>query len=176
MDKNVYIVGFMGTGKTTVGKLLAKRLNRKFIEMDEEIEKRENKKIVDIFSSYGESYFRKVEKEVLKEIAGRNNLVVSCGGGIVIDRENLQILKTTGIPICLEASVEVIYERTKNYTHRPLLNVADPKKKIEELLVYRAPFYQQISLRVDTSGLNPSQVVDKIMEILKDDKKITSST
>ncbi|MCD6583472.1 MAG: shikimate kinase [Candidatus Omnitrophica bacterium] len=175
MDKNIYIVGFMGTGKTTVGKLLAKRLNREFIEMDEEIEKKENKKIVDIFSLYGESYFRKVVKEVLKEIAERKNLVVSCGGGIVIDRENLQILKATGIPVCLEASVEVIYERTKRHTHRPLLNVADPRKKIEELLAYRSSFYHQVPLRVDTSGLNPSQVVDKIMEILKDDKKITPS-
>jgi shikimate kinase len=167
-NRNIYLIGFMGTGKTTVGKLLAKNLRRPFVEMDEEIEKREGKKIVEIFSLYGESYFRKLEKEVLIQIAKENNLVVSCGGGLVCDEENLQILKSTGIVFLLEASPEVIYARTKHYAHRPLLNVENPRQRIEQLLKVRLPFYRQAHYSLDTSTFSPEQVVAKITQILED--------
>ncbi|MCK4809744.1 MAG: shikimate kinase [Candidatus Omnitrophica bacterium] len=166
-DKNVYLIGFMGTGKTVAGKLLADRLGRSFVEMDEEIERREGKKIVDIFSQRGEDYFRKVEKLVLKEIAGKNNLVVSCGGGVVIDPENLKILKETGIVVRLDADCGVIYERTKKHTHRPLLNVADPQAKIKEILDKRERFYRQAHHSIDTSFIPVNRVVEKIVEILE---------
>ncbi|OQX80783.1 MAG: shikimate kinase [Candidatus Omnitrophica bacterium 4484_70.1] len=170
MDKkNIYLVGFMGTGKTTVGKILAKKLKKEFIEMDEEIEKREGKKIVDIFRLFGEPYFRKVEKEVLKEIASCFNLVVSCGGGVVVDRENLRILKESGIVICLKAKPSIIYERTKKTEERPLLNVPKPLKKIKELLAKRAPFYAKADYSVDTSTLTPEEVSEKVIEILKNE-------
>lgn len=174
--KNIYLVGFMGTGKTTVGKLLSQSLNKRFVETDELIEKREGKKIVDIFAHYGEPYFRKVEKEVLKEVANQSDLVVSCGGGIVIDEENVRLLKTTGVMICLTADVECIYERTKKYTHRPLLNVDDPIKRIKELLLKREPFYKKADYFVDTSPLSCEEVVKKIVEILKDAQIIPNSS
>jgi len=167
--KNIYLVGFMGTGKTSVGKILAKKLKKEFVEMDEEIEKREGKKIVDIFRLFGEPYFRKVEKEVLKEIASCFNLVVSCGGGVVVDEENLKILKETGVVICLKAKPSVIYERTKKTKERPLLNVPEPLKKIKELLAKRAPFYAKADYSVDTSTLAPEEVSEKVIEILKNE-------
>ncbi len=166
-DKNVYLIGFMGTGKTVAGKLLAERLGRSFVEMDEEIERREGKKIVDLFSLRGEDYFRKVEKWVLKDMAKKNNLVVSCGGGVVIDPENLKILKETGIVVRLDADYGVIYERTKKHTHRPLLNVADPQAKIKEILDKREPFYRQAHHNIDTSLISVNRVVEKIVEILE---------
>ena len=169
MNKNIYLVGFMGTGKTTVGKILAKKLNREFVEMDEEIEKREGKKIVDIFRLFGEPYFRKVEKEILKEIASCSNLVVSCGGGVIVDEENLKILKETGIVICLKAKPSIIYERTKKTKERPLLNVPDPLKKIKELLARRAPFYAKADYFVNTSTLTPEEVSEEIIKILKNE-------
>ena len=173
-ERNIYLVGFMGTGKTTVGKILAKKLKKEFVEMDEEIEKKEGRKIVDIFRLFGESYFRKVEKKVLKEIASCSNLVVSCGGGVVVDEENLKILKKTGIIICLKAIPSVIYERTKKTKERPLLNVPDPLKKIKELLAKRAPFYAKADYFVNTSTLTPEEVSEEIIKILKNEG-ITSS-
>lgn len=174
MNKNIYLVGFMGTGKTTVGKILAEKLGREFVEMDEEIEKEEGKKIVDIFRQNGESYFRKIEKEVLKRIASCFNLVVSCGGGVIVDKENLKILKETGVVICLKAKPSIIYERTKKTKERPLLNVPDPLKKIKELLAKRAPFYAKADYFVDTSTLTPEEVSEEIIKILKNEG-ITSS-
>jgi len=169
MNKNIYLVGFMGTGKTTVGKILAEKLGREFIEMDEEIEKKEGKKIVDIFRQKGESYFRKIEKEVLKRIASCFSLVVSCGGGVVVDRENLKILKESGIVICLKAKPSIIYERTKKTKERPLLNVPDPLKKIKELLARRAPFYAKADYFVDTTPFTPEEVSEEIIKILKNE-------
>lgn len=177
MIRNIYLIGFMGTGKTTVGKLLARNLGRVFIEMDEEIEKKENKKIVEIFSLYGENYFREKEKELLKEIAKKKELVVSCGGGIVIDKENREILKSTGIVFWLVASPQVIYQRTQGTSHRPLLNVDNPQRRIEELLCKRILFYQQTGhYSLDTSHLSPQEVVRKIIEILENEEKVSPSS
>ncbi|MCM8774268.1 MAG: shikimate kinase [Candidatus Omnitrophica bacterium] len=163
---NIYLVGFMGTGKTIVGKLLSHRLKKQFIEMDEFIEQREKMSILKIFSQRGEGYFRKVEKEVLKEIANKNDCVVSCGGGVVIDNENMEILKRTGLVICLSADSETIYERTAKDKNRPLLNVDNPKKRIEELLKIREPFYRKSHIFIDTTNISPEEVVDKIVKVL----------
>ncbi len=168
MDRNIYLVGFMGTGKTTVGKLLAVSLKKKFLEMDEAIEQRDGRSIADIFSGKGEAYFRKIEKDILKEISQNKNLVVSCGGGVVMDKENLDILNRTGVTICLQAGAEIIYGRVRNEKMRPLLNVSDPQAKIEELLTLREPFYRQVRLRLDTGRSSPSQVVEEITRILAD--------
>ena len=164
---NLYLVGFMGTGKTTVGEILSGQLRREFVETDRLIEEKEGLDIPGIFSIKGEAYFRKVEREVLRELASRDNLVVSCGGGIVINKENVVLLKKTGVVVCLEASPSVIYERTKSYKHRPLLNVEDPLKRIRELLKERELFYREAHLFVDTSGLSPQEVAEEIMRKLR---------
>ncbi|MFH1505309.1 MAG: shikimate kinase [Candidatus Omnitrophota bacterium] len=164
--KNVYIVGFMGTGKTVVGKLLAQRFSKEFVEMDQMIEAKEGMSIVDIFAEKGESYFRRLETEVLKEISLKQGSIVSCGGGLVCNEENLTLLKKAGVVFCLKASSATIYQRIKKHGHRPLLNVEDPLKKIEELLAKRACYYNKADYSIDTEGIEPPEVVSRIATIL----------
>jgi len=164
--KNIYLVGFMGVGKTAVGKILAKRLKLQFIEMDEVIEKEENKPITEIFSTQGEPYFRKLESSLLKKISAKTDNIVSCGGGLICNEENLKILKETGIVFNLTASPEIIYERTKKYSHRPLLNVDNPIKKIDELIRKRNPYYSKAHHTIDTTEISASEVAEKIIDLL----------
>lgn len=164
--KNIILVGFMGTGKTAVGKELAKKLKMKFIDMDDIIKKREGMKISDIFEQKGEPYFRDVEKEVAREVSKQSNLVIAAGGGAVIDKENIKNLKSNGIMICLNASPDKILERTKRYAHRPLLNVPEPSKRVWELLAKRAQYYARADYQIDTTNLTIDEVVQKILKII----------
>ncbi|MDD5692455.1 MAG: shikimate kinase [Candidatus Omnitrophica bacterium] len=159
---NIYLVGFMGTGKTSVGRLLAKKKKFNFVDLDELIEFRERRRIVDIFAKEGEPYFRKVEKKALKEVAGQKKFVVACGGGIVLDKENIRIMKESGIMVCLTASPKEILKRVAANTGRPLLNVKDPARRIEVLLKMRAPYYMQADKTIDTTRLSVKEVVEKI--------------
>ncbi len=165
--KNIAMVGFMGTGKTTIACMLAERFHAEFVDIDELIEVKQQKRIVDIFAEKGEEFFRKIEKELVAEISSQQNKIISCGGGVVLDADNISNLKQNGILICLQASPEVIIERTKKYGHRPLLNVSNPQEKIRELLNVREIYYAKADYTVDTSDLNKMQVVDKIENWLK---------
>ncbi len=165
--KNIILVGFMGTGKTAVGKALARRFKMEFVDMDDLIEEREGMKIPDIFASKGEPYFRKVEKEVAKEASARSSLVIAAGGGVVIDEENVKNLRSSGVMVCLTATADKIFDRIKASTRRPLLNVSDPKEKISELLAKRAAYYTRADHRIDTSRLSVEEVVDKIFNIVQ---------
>jgi shikimate kinase len=167
MASNIYIVGFMGTGKTVVGKEVARQLNLRFVDLDSIIEQKEKKAISRIFAEDGEPAFRKIEKQALKEISAGKDSVISCGGGIVLDKENIRIMKETGAMVCLSARPEVIIARTRRYKHRPLLNVENPEKRIKELLEFRAPFYAQSDQTVDTSDLSVAQVVKRVMEYVR---------
>ncbi|UCG35357.1 MAG: shikimate kinase [Candidatus Omnitrophota bacterium] len=164
--KNIYLVGFMGTGKTAVGKILSKKLGKEFVEMEELIEQREGRAIVDIFKTPGEDHFRKLEKELLLELSQKADLVISCGGGLICNEENLGTLKSTGTVFNLKTSAQKIYERTKKYTHRPLLNVVDPVEQIEELLKKREPFYSRAHYTVESQEQTPQEVADAIINIL----------
>jgi len=163
--KNIYLVGFMGTGKTAVGKALTKKKKLQFVDLDELIELKEKRTVSDIFAKEGEPYFRRVEKQVLKKVSKEKNFVVACGGGIVLDKDNIKIMKETGIIICLTTKPEVILKRTSGYLHRPLLNVRDPKKQIELLLKLRAPYYAQADKTIDTSKISVKEVVEKIAKV-----------
>ena len=165
--KNIYLVGFMGTGKTAIGKELAEREKRQFADLDELIAEREKRSIPEIFAQSGEPYFRDLEKNILEELSRKTSCVVSCGGGIVINPDNIRRMKETGIIICLTASVDVILARTSKFTNRPLLNVADPKEKIAALLKERAPFYCQADMTIDTSKISVKESADKISDYLK---------
>lgn len=158
----------MGTGKTAVGKLLAKEMGLKYISTDELIEDRERRSINDIFKKSGERYFRRVEKEAVKKVAELDKFIIDAGGGVVLNEENVQNLKRNGKIVCLAASSDAILERTKRYYHRPLLNVANPKAKIEELLKLRAPFYGQADFCIDTTGLSVEQVAQEIKSKVED--------
>jgi len=155
----------MGTGKSSVARELAKKKKWRFLDLDELIELRQKRIISDIFAQEGEPYFRKIEKQALKEAAKEEKFVVACGGGIVIKPENIKIMKETGIVVCLTATPEEILKRISTQTHRPLLNVANPKKQIEFLLKIRAPLYAQADKTIDTSKLSVKEVVEKILKV-----------
>lgn len=164
--KNIYLVGFMGTGKTAVGKLLASCLKKEFVEMDEVIEKEQRKKIVDIFAQDGEEHFRNLERQLLETLSQKEDLVVSCGGGVVCKDENLSLLKKTGVVFTLNANEQTIYQRIKSEKHRPLLNVDNPLGKITELLNKRRQYYIKADYVIDTDNLTVKEVIDKIVNIL----------
>lgn len=163
--RNIVLVGFMGTGKSVVGKKLATKLNRDFVELDSEIEKKEKMPIKDIFKKKGELYFRSVEKEAVKEAARRDNIVISVGGGAIVDEENFKNLKDNGIIICLKALPDTILKRTKSLKTRPLLNVPNPKKRVEDLLSERAPYYKKADHCINTDNLSVEQIAEKIKEL-----------
>jgi shikimate kinase len=162
---NIYLVGFMATGKTAVGRELAKKKKWQFVDLDELIELREKRTIADIFAKEGEPYFRQLEKRLLKEVAVEKKFVIACGGGIVIDKDNIKIMKNTGIIICLSASPEAILKRATGYAHRPLLNVREPREQIDLLLKMRAPYYALADKTIDTSGISIKEVVHKIIKL-----------
>ncbi len=157
----------MGTGKTIVGKEVARRLGMKFVDMDDVIEEKEGCSISEIFAQKGEQYFRKVESEVARRLSQQEGLVIATGGGVVLDAGNLDALQSSGIGVCLTASPEVIYERVKHETHRPLLMNDDPLGKIKSLLEYRAPFYARVNHKLDTSELPVDAVVERIVDLVK---------
>lgn len=164
---NIVLVGFMGTGKTAVAKALSKSLKMEYVSMDDIIRKKEAKSINEIFSQDGEPYFRKVEKEVAEDLSKRNNVIIDAGGGVVLNEENVKNLKKNGKIVCLNATPDVIYERTKKRSHRPLLNVADPRKKITELLNFRAPYYGKADMQIDTSQKGINEVCQEIIKLTK---------
>ncbi len=170
MKKNIALVGFMGSGKTTVAILLAKKLKRCLVSTDDLIVQKQKCAIADIFAVKGEPYFRALEKEIIAKISQKKNLVIDCGGGIVLQEENVANLKRNGVIVYLKASVDVLHERTKNETHRPLLCVNDPKSKIKDLLFVREPFYQKADYIIDTSTKTASDVADDIARLLDHDQ------
>ena len=143
MKENIALIGLMGSGKTTIGRELAKALEMKFIDIDSIITTRENRNIVDIFNDEGEEYFRKLERTIIDEESKKNNIVISTGGGVIIDNSNIKNLRKTSYVIYLDSSLECIYERVKNGKKRPLLNdIDDLYKKIEELYEQRNWLYK----------------------------------
>ncbi|MFH1776706.1 MAG: RNase adapter RapZ [Candidatus Omnitrophota bacterium] len=162
---NIVLVGFMGTGKTAVAQKIADILKMYYLDVDNLIEEREQRKIVDIFAASGEEYFRKVERAIVSDISKKENLVAACGGGVVLNKANMDNLHRNGIIICLSARPEIILERTADYRHRPLLNVADPLKQVKQLLEKRARYYAQADVTIDTSDLSIDQVIEQILAI-----------
>lgn len=164
MFKNVILTGFMGAGKTSVGTRLAKDIGYAFVDIDELIEADQKITIAEIFSTFGEPYFRDAETRIIRQTLENDNQVVSTGGGAVIRDENRKLFKESGITICLLARPEVIYGRIKHETHRPLLHVPDPLSRIRELLTAREDYYRQADLVIDTSGKTVDQVINEIRE------------
>lgn len=156
----------MGTGKTSVGRALAKEKGWNFVDLDELIELKQQRRIVDIFTQEGEPYFRKIEKKFLKQVSTQKKFVVACGGGVVLDKANIKTMKETGVLICLCANCDEILKRVSSNTLRPILNVAKPRERIELLLKMRAPYYMQADITIDTSRSSIKQVVGKISKIL----------
>ncbi len=158
MDKlhNLVLIGFMGTGKSVLGRRVAALARRPFADMDTEIEQRAGKPIPRIFSEDGEAAFRKMESALAAEWGGTlEGTVISCGGGVVLREDNLRALGANGVLVCLTARPEIILERTSRARNRPLLETQDREQKIRDLLAARAPLYARIPNQLDTSDLDP---------------------
>lgn len=164
---NIILTGFMGTGKSAVGRKLAKRLDMEYLDTDELIEERERSSIHHIFDEKGESYFRKVESAMVREVSRLDRYVISTGGGVALKDENIKALKRNGFIICLTANPEIILKRTERTQDRPLLDESDPGKRIKELLRIRQAHYEKVDFSVDTSNLPLEEVVWKIEEVLR---------
>jgi shikimate kinase len=160
---NLALIGFMGTGKTTVGRLVAEQLGFEFLDTDELIQSRAGRTIADIFAKDGEPAFRALEKQVVQELSPREKTVISTGGGLPTNPENLDALKSFALVICLWASPEKIWERVRHQSHRPLLHDADPQKKIRELLAVREPFYKQADVLINTDLRSVREATQQIV-------------
>jgi len=166
--KNLVLVGFMGSGKTSAGKLAAQRLGLKFLDMDEMIEQRHNQKISQIFQMKGEAFFRQQERALVRELASQQDRVIATGGGIVLDPNNVRNFSSNGVVICCWVDANVAHERTKNAKHRPLLgDEADRLPRIEALLRDRESLYKVIPNRIDTSAMSVEQQADEIVRIYR---------
>jgi shikimate kinase len=148
--RNLALIGFMGSGKSTVGRLVADALHFTFLDTDQVIQARAGKTISEIFAQDGEPAFRIWEHRVVEELTRRAKTVISTGGGLPIGEGNLASLKTHALVVCLWASPEALYERVRGHNHRPLLNEPDPLAKIRELLAVREPYYRQADVLVNT--------------------------
>ena len=165
--KNIALTGFMAVGKTVVCRKLARRLGWRLVDIDRAIEQEQGRKVPEIFEREGETYFRKLEKRKLGEVLSEENQVIATGGGVVVDDENLSLLKQKSFLVCLTASPETLLRRSGSGNDRPLLKGADRRKRIEELLERRKERYAQAHLCVDTESRSVNEVVDKILEAVR---------
>jgi shikimate kinase len=170
MKTNVALIGFMGAGKTAVGQMLAEKLDKKLIELDSLIELKAGKSIAQIFQEDGEIAFRQLEIEVAKEVAAGKNQVIACGGGIVLNKINIDRLKEEGIIVYLTASPERILQRvSSDNSVRPLLKKGNKALTIRELLEFRQPFYERAAdIKIDTSKLDIEDTAELIIARLKE--------
>ncbi len=166
--KNIVLIGFMGTGKTSLGRRLARRLGREFVDTDVEIENITGKTVARIFARDGETRFRSEEALLVEKLARRRNLVISTGGGMVLNPENVRLLRENGVFIALTAAPEVIYHRVKRKKIRPLLLKGDLKERIRTLLKERDGAYHIAEFTVDTGACNLEEAVEQIIRFLSE--------
>ncbi len=164
---NIILVGFMGTGKTSVGRRLALRLRMTYVDTDEIIEQTTGRRITDIFAQHGESYFRELESEAVRKVSDLDEHVISTGGGVVLRTRNLEILKRNGVVFSLTATSEEIWARVKGETHRPLLRAPNPVEKIREMLKAREAYYALADYIIQTDGVSIGQVTNEVIEVFQ---------
>ena len=167
IPQNIFLVGPMGAGKSTIGRFLAEQLDMQFRDSDHEIENRTGASIPLIFEIEGESGFRAREAAMLRELVAEDGAVIATGGGIVLSDENRKILKTKGLVVYLHASIDILYQRTRRDRNRPLLNDTDRRAKLEEIMESRDPLYREVADLVIETDKRPArsvakEIVDKI--------------
>ncbi len=169
--ENVFLVGFMGSGKSTIASCLVKNYGMDMIDMDQLIVEREGMSISDIFAQKGEQYFRDVETNLLIEIQGEQNKVVSCGGGVVLREENVQVMKKCGQVVLLDAKPETILERVKDDDNRPLLRGNKNVQFIRDMMEKRQPKYEAAAdLVIHTDGKSADEICKEIISNVKINK------
>ena len=164
---NIALIGFMGAGKTSVGRLVSEQLGFDYLDTDEMIQSRTGRTITDIFAKDGEPAFRKLEEQIVAELTTHERTVISTGGGLPVNPKNLASLKIHALVVCLWASPDKIWERVRNQTHRPLLNTPDPKGKIRELLAEREPFYRKADVLLNTEPRHVREVAQQVIDQFK---------
>jgi len=169
MEKNIVLIGFMGTGKTSVGRILAQRLGWSFLDLDTEVERAVRMPISKYFDRYGETAFRDREQEAVERVSAQPQCVVATGGGVVLRQENIDRLKKTGILVCLSASEQEIVARTAGDSLRPLLNRPDRLQAIRDLLTARMPRYRQSDVWVETDGKSAAETAALILQRLQEE-------
>lgn len=163
--KNLILIGMMGAGKSTVGHLLDEKLQDfQYLDIDKEIEKLAQKHIPEIFEQHGEARFRQLEHEMIEKYSNYHNQVISTGGGVVENIENIELLKKNGVIFYLSASAKELYERVKKTSHRPLLQKENPERILKELVKKREPFYKMADFEINTEKKDLVQIVDEILE------------
>lgn len=160
---NLALIGFMGTGKSSVGRLVADQLRFEFLDTDELIESRAGKTINEIFAQNGEPSFRALECQLVEELAARTHTVISTGGGLPVNPANLTSLKQHALVVCLWSSPEKIFERVREQSHRPLLHDPDPLARIRTLLAVREPFYKQADVLLNSELRSVREVAQQVM-------------
>lgn len=163
---NIFLCGFMGSGKSTIGKSLASDLEIDFIDLDDDIQNKNKMSINTIFKKFSETYFRELETKSLKDICKNDNQIVSLGGGTLLREENTKIIKSSGVLIYLDVNEDTVYSRLKNDTSRPLLNVDDKFSVITKKMSERTPIYQNNADFIVNGNHNPEKVVNFIKKII----------
>src|ERR1700736_4676879 len=166
--RNIVLVGFMGSGKSSVGREIARRLGFRFIDTDTTIRQKHGKSIPDIFASFGEPFFRDEENKALQDLQDVEHVVVATGGGIVLQPRNHALLRSLGVVVWLTATEEVIWERVSRNQNRPLLKTPDPRTTISTLMSTRYPLYRSLAdIIVETSGLTHQEVADRAVVAIR---------
>ena len=161
---NIFLVGMMGAGKTTIGKLLAQNYGKTFVDCDEEIQRRTGVTIPHIFDVEGEAGFRQRESNAIQDLVKRDNIVLATGGGAVLSEQNRDALRSNGFVVYLKSTPYDLWQRTRHDRNRPLLQTADPLAKLKELCEQRDPFYTEVADLVVTTG---KQSVNSLMQQLR---------
>jgi shikimate kinase len=164
---NLYLVGFMGTGKTTIGRAVAYRLKYQLLDSDHEIERQEDRTVAEIFDEQGEDYFRELERRFIDKGHAETNCVVACGGGLVVQPGMLDKLQKKGVVVCLHASLETILQRTSANRNRPLLHVDDPMDRLRNLYAEREPIYRRAGAVILTDHRPTSDIISHVMRVYR---------
>ena len=170
---NIFLIGFMGAGRSTIARTLQRELGFPLVEMDERIVQEQGMSINDIFAQYGEAHFREIESQLVVDLGKQEPSIVSCGGGVVVRPENTQNMKKSGRIVLLKASPETIFERVKNSTDRPILNGHMNVEYIAELMEKRRALYEEAAdITIQTDGKTREQICEEIIGKLRDTNEV----
>ena len=166
-DTNLYLVGFMGTGKSTVGRILARQIGFRFLDSDHEIERTQGRAVSKIFAEDGEVKFRELEREFIERGHPATGCIVACGGGLVVPAGMLELLRSRGVVICMHAPLETILERTRHTTHRPLFQVENREQRVRELFAAREEIYRRTGTMVLTDRRPMKEIAAHVLRVYR---------